>query len=80
MTIIPLQWKKKITSSTNENNYAQAAAPGGEDATLSNTHRPSILYLTLPFILFLFGWVRLTIAIPLSLILLFRIIKKGCET
>jgi len=42
---------------------------------LSNTHRLSILYLTLPFILFLFGWVRLTIAIPLSLILLFTLYK-----
>ncbi len=32
--------------------------------------RLSILYLTLPFLLFLFGWVRLTIAIPLALIIL----------
>lgn len=38
-------------------------------------YRLSLLYLTLPFILFLFGWVRLTIAIPLSLILLFTLYK-----
>jgi hypothetical protein len=38
-------------------------------------HRLSILYLTLPFILFLFGWVRLTIAIPLSAIILFTLYK-----
>ena len=75
MSIIPLQWKKKITSSTSENNYAQAAVPGGEDAALSNTHRLSILYLTLPFLLFLFGWVRLAIAIPLALIILFTLYK-----
>lgn len=37
--------------------------------------RLSYFYLTLPFILFLFGWVRLTIAIPLSLILLFTLYK-----
>lgn len=35
--------------------------------------RLSYIYLTLPFILFLFGWVRLTIAIPLALILLFTL-------
>ncbi len=38
-------------------------------------YRLSILYLTLPFILFLFGWVRLTIAIPLALILIFTLYK-----
>ena len=38
-------------------------------------HRLSILYLTLPFILFLFGWVRLTIAIPLAIIILFALYK-----
>lgn len=37
--------------------------------------RLSYLYLTLPFILFLFGWVRLTIAIPLSIIILFALYK-----
>lgn len=37
--------------------------------------RLSILYLTLPFILFLFGWVRLTIAIPLAIIILFTLYK-----
>jgi len=37
--------------------------------------RLSILYLVLPFILFLFGWVRLTIAIPLAIILLFALYK-----
>ncbi|NOH01313.1 MAG: hypothetical protein HND47_04750 [Chloroflexi bacterium] len=36
-------------------------------------HRISILYLALPFVLFLFGWVRLTIAIPLAIILLFAL-------
>ena len=38
-------------------------------------HRISILYLTLPFLLFLFGWVRLIFAIPLSLVLLFALYK-----
>jgi len=33
--------------------------------------RLSYIYLTLPFLLFLFGWVRLTIALPLALVLLF---------
>ena len=37
--------------------------------------RLSYIYLTLPFILFLFGWVRLTIAIPLALIFLFALYK-----
>ncbi|MBI2331146.1 MAG: hypothetical protein HYU84_03065, partial [Chloroflexi bacterium] len=37
--------------------------------------RLSYIYLTLPFFLFLFGWVRLTIAIPLALILLFALYK-----
>ncbi|MFN8435036.1 MAG: hypothetical protein U0V18_13505 [Anaerolineales bacterium] len=38
-------------------------------------YRLSILYLTLPFLLFLFGWVRLTIAIPLAFIILFTLYK-----
>lgn len=38
-------------------------------------YRLSILYLTLPFILFLFGWVRLTISIPIALVLLFALYK-----
>lgn len=37
--------------------------------------RLSYIYLTLPFILFLFGWVRLTVAIPLAIILLFTLYK-----
>ena len=37
--------------------------------------RLSYIYLTFPFILFLFGWVRLTIAIPLALILFVAIYK-----
>jgi hypothetical protein len=37
--------------------------------------RLSILYLVIPFFLFLFGWVRLTIAIPLALIVLFALYK-----
>jgi hypothetical protein len=40
---------------------------------MKRLHRLSILYLTLPFLLFLFGWVRLSIAIPLALILLFAL-------
>jgi hypothetical protein len=35
--------------------------------------RLSILYLTLPFFLFLFGWARLSIAIPLAAVLLFAL-------
>lgn len=37
--------------------------------------RISILYLVLPFILFLFSWVRLTIAVPLAIVLLFALYK-----
>lgn len=37
--------------------------------------RLSILYLTIPFLLFLFGWVRLAIAIPLAIIILFTLYK-----
>ena len=37
--------------------------------------RLSYIYLTFPFMLFLFGWVRLTIAIPLALILFVAIYK-----
>ncbi|GAB4569420.1 MAG: hypothetical protein Fur0017_14200 [Anaerolineales bacterium] len=42
--------------------------------------RLSILYLTFPFILFLFGWVRLTIAIPLAIIILFAVWQLLKET
>ena len=75
MSIIPLQWTAKITSFTSDDKYAQAAVPGGEDAALSKSRQLSLLYLTLPFLLFLFGWVRLTIAIPLALIILFTLYK-----
>ncbi|MBL8063077.1 MAG: hypothetical protein JNK32_08675, partial [Anaerolineales bacterium] len=37
--------------------------------------RLSILYLILPFFFFLFGWVRLTIAIPLAIIILLALYK-----
>lgn len=37
--------------------------------------RLSYIYLTLPFLLFLFGWVRLTIAIPLAIIILYTLYK-----
>jgi hypothetical protein len=50
---------------------------------MKSAHQLSILYLTLPFILFLFGWVRLTIAIPLALILLFtlwQLLKQSSTT
>jgi hypothetical protein len=45
-------------------------------------YRVSILYLIFPFLLFLFGWVRLSIAIPLSAIVLFAIWRlfKNCAT
>ncbi len=42
--------------------------------------RLSILYLALPFFLFLFGWVRLSIAVPLAAIILYalwRLIKQS---
>lgn len=42
---------------------------------MKSTYQLSILYLALPFLLFLFGWVRLTIALPLALILLFALLK-----
>jgi len=45
--------------------------------------RLSYIYLTLPFILFLFGWVRLTIAIPLAIIIFFtlwQLIKRPSTT
>jgi hypothetical protein len=35
--------------------------------------RISIVYLTFPFLLFLFGWLRLSIAIPISLIIIFTL-------
>lgn len=38
-------------------------------------HRISILYLTIPLLIFLFGWLRLSIAIPISLIILFTLYK-----
>lgn len=40
---------------------------------MSNIRRLSILYLILPFFLFLFGWVRLAVAIPLAVVLLFAL-------
>ncbi|MBL8051241.1 MAG: hypothetical protein JNM46_08470 [Anaerolineales bacterium] len=40
---------------------------------MKNLQRISILYLTFPFILFCFGWLRLSIAIPISLIIIFAI-------
>ncbi|MBI5822418.1 MAG: hypothetical protein HZB18_00165 [Chloroflexi bacterium] len=40
---------------------------------MKHLHRITILYLTIPFTLFLFGWVKLPIAIPLFIILLFAI-------
>lgn len=45
--------------------------------------RLSYLYLTLPFLLFLFGWVRLTVAIPLAIILLltlWQLFKQSSTT
>lgn len=42
---------------------------------MSKAHHLSILYLILPFFLFLFGWVRLAIAIPFAIIILFAIYK-----
>ena len=42
---------------------------------MKSTHQLSLLYLTLPFILFLFGWIRLTIALPFALVLLFALYK-----
>ncbi len=47
---------------------------------MKNLHRITILYLVLPFILFLFGWVKLSIVIPLVIILLsaiWQIIKQS---
>lgn len=41
--------------------------------TMKYLQRISILYLTFPFILFCFGWLRLWIAIPASLIILFTL-------
>ncbi len=37
---------------------------------MKNLHRISILYLTLPFIIFCMGWLRLSIAIPITAIIL----------
>ncbi|HCR72391.1 MAG TPA: hypothetical protein DIW23_13160 [Anaerolineae bacterium] len=42
---------------------------------MKNLHRISILYLIFPFLLFLFGWFRLSIAIPISLIIIFTLYK-----
>ncbi|MFN0187773.1 MAG: hypothetical protein ACKVQV_03650, partial [Bacteroidia bacterium] len=36
-------------------------------------YRISILYLIFPFLLFLFGWFRLSIALPISLIIIFTL-------
>lgn len=38
---------------------------------MKHLHRISILYLTIPFLMFLFGWFRLSIAIPVFIIILF---------
>ncbi len=86
MSIIPLQWKKKITSSTNDDRPSTIdhgvvlSLPKGllsviRGLIMKSTRQLSFLYLTLPFILFLFGWVRLTIAIPLAIIILFTLYK-----
>jgi hypothetical protein len=40
---------------------------------MKHLHRISILYLTIPFLIFLFGWLRLSIAIPISLIIIFTL-------
>ncbi|MBI5944950.1 MAG: hypothetical protein HY864_11325 [Chloroflexi bacterium] len=40
---------------------------------MKNLHRISILYLTLPFIIFCLGWLRLSVAIPIVIILLFAL-------
>ena len=40
---------------------------------IRNLHLISLLYLILPFLLFLFGWMRLAFAIPISIILLFAL-------
>jgi hypothetical protein len=42
---------------------------------MKHLHRISILYLSLPFLLFLFGWVRLSIAIPLALVIFLALYK-----
>lgn len=56
-------------SSMSEDSHAQ-------DAALRNSRQLSILYLAFPFFLFLFGWIRLTIAIPLALVLLFTLYRS----
>ncbi|MBL8091719.1 MAG: hypothetical protein JNJ43_15385, partial [Anaerolineales bacterium] len=40
---------------------------------MNNLNRISIVYLIFPFLLFLYGWLRLSIAIPISLIILFTL-------
>ncbi|HCK67535.1 MAG TPA: hypothetical protein DHW49_14840 [Anaerolineae bacterium] len=40
---------------------------------MKNLHRISILYLIFPFLLFLFGWLRLSISIPIFLIIIFTL-------
>jgi len=42
---------------------------------MKHLQKISILYLILPFLLFLFGWLRLSIAIPISLIIIFTLYK-----
>lgn len=47
---------------------------------MKHLHRISILYLAFPFLLFLFGWVRLTIAVPLAVIFLFAFWKAARQS
>jgi len=42
---------------------------------MKNLHRITILYLALPFIIFCMGWLRLSIAIPITAIILWAIWK-----
>ncbi|MBI5953582.1 MAG: hypothetical protein HY865_18150 [Chloroflexi bacterium] len=47
---------------------------------MKSLHRISILYLTFPFILFCLGWLRLSIAIPVVLIILWAIWKLFAQS
>jgi hypothetical protein len=47
---------------------------------MKSLHRISIIYLILPFLIFLFGWVRLSIAIPLAFILCFALWRLLTES
>jgi hypothetical protein len=47
---------------------------------MKSLHRLSILYLTFPFILFCLGWLRLSIAIPVVLIILWAIWKLFAQS